>query len=630
MQAIKNVETQGSKDPYNQSGDNGDSHGAYQFNKNNYKNWATQYGVDPNDFSASAQNKVAYARIKDLKNQGLQPEEIAAKWNGAKVDQNTGKLTYVNPAYGVKFRSALQGSQATQNQQSSNPTGTETANASDGAAQNNQESILGKLVNFAFPIAGDVGADIQGKADKSPLQQLGDAGLSALWFAPGVGEGAEAAIRGAGLLGETGAKVAGQALGGVATGYASDISSKLSQGNTDAGSVLTPGIGTATGGLLGGALGKLGSKYSTDGVVNSVTDSNNAVLGNTKTGASKLEDSFSKDKNPGALLAQKGINISHEVNPDTVAYDVGTHASSLRDDANTLTDTLTEALKRVPGSTSATDLENSLINSAASKAPDKITASEQINLIKEEFSKIRSQYGKQLSPADLNELKKRAWNLSHFDAATTDLSRKTQRMIGNQLKTEVENSVDKANLPNIKGSDVKNMNEYIGQHLDAADHLVGKNGKGGLNGRKAPGGRLGDMLKSQAGTIVGGALGLPAGPAGALMGALAGHYGGKLLGKGVRFAESSPIKSAILKRMIQEDPEVVQKMIAYSKQTPQGLEAIKEQLAQKGINIFKGSTQKAKVSPRPGILDTLAKKSAKGLIVGSGARAGSAFNSQGQ
>lgn len=633
----KAIRQQESGGDYNAVGDNGESHGAYQFNKSNYQNWAKEQGQDPNDFSPVNQDKVAYTRIDNLLKQGRSPSEVAAIWNGAKLVN--GKYQAINPSYvdSVKNKYAtIVNSNPQPNQipanapEQSNPSnvlGTETANASTGTQPQNKESLLGKVLDFAFPILHDVNDDIKNKSftgsGKSLLQQAGDAGQSALWFIPGIGEGAEAAIKGAGLLGDVGAKVAGDALGGAATGYASDVASKLSSGDTNAGSVLTPGIGTATGGVLGGVLGKVASKYSKTGLIEDTAKSNNSILGQTKPGSSKLVESFSKDKNPGGLLAQKGINLSHEINPETVSYDVAQHAEGLRNDANTLTDTLTEALKRVPGSITATDLETDLINNITSKAPDKITANEQAQIIKDEFAKIRSQYGEQLSAADMNELKKRAWNLSHFDASTSNLTRNTQRLIGNNLKTSVENIATKAGLPEVQA-----MNEYIGQHLDAADHLLGKNGKGGLNGRKAPGGRLGDMLKSQAGTVLGGTVGLPAGPVGALIGALVGHYGGKVLGSGIRKIQSSPIKTAMLKRLIQEDPEIVQKIISYSKQTPEALQALKKQLGELGIDIFKGSTQKAKVNPPPSLLGKIANKSLKSGIITTGSKIGSQANYQ--
>lgn len=106
MRAIRQIESGGD---YNAVGDQdkGGSHGAYQWNKDNFKKQATALGLDPSDFSPANQNKVAYAHIKSLKDDGHDPEEIAALWNGAKVDPKSGKYTYVNPQYGERFRQAL-------------------------------------------------------------------------------------------------------------------------------------------------------------------------------------------------------------------------------------------------------------------------------------------------------------------------------------------------------------------------------------------------------------------------------------------------------------------------------------------------------------------------------------------
>lgn len=119
MRAIRSVETSGVKtDIYQASGDNGTSLGAYQWNNGktklaqgqlpaNFQSAAKQFGLDPTDFSPANQNKVAYAQISYFKNQGLTPNEIDAKWNGAKFDQATGTYSHVNPARLPLFQSAL-------------------------------------------------------------------------------------------------------------------------------------------------------------------------------------------------------------------------------------------------------------------------------------------------------------------------------------------------------------------------------------------------------------------------------------------------------------------------------------------------------------------------------------------
>lgn len=122
VKAIKNTESGGSKDPYNATGDDGDAKGAFQYNEKTgpgWKNLAKEFlGNENAIMDKSNQNKVTYYRVKKMKDEGKQPEEIAALWNGA-VKNGDGTFTYKNPDYGVKFRQNLdkeiammQGSQA--------------------------------------------------------------------------------------------------------------------------------------------------------------------------------------------------------------------------------------------------------------------------------------------------------------------------------------------------------------------------------------------------------------------------------------------------------------------------------------------------------------------------------------
>lgn len=118
LKVLRGIRTVESGGDYNAIGDNGASAGAFQWNNNQVKlqpgqmparflDHAKEAGVQVNDFSRASQNKVAYSIMKKWKDEGLQPEEIAAKWNGARKDPTTGRLTYVAPEYGVKFRKAL-------------------------------------------------------------------------------------------------------------------------------------------------------------------------------------------------------------------------------------------------------------------------------------------------------------------------------------------------------------------------------------------------------------------------------------------------------------------------------------------------------------------------------------------
>lgn len=118
VRALRSVESGGSKDPYNQYGDNGASLGAFQWNNNkiplkkgelpiNWKNDAQQFLNDANaPMTPGNQNKTMYFKVKARKDEGRMPDEIAALHNGAKKGAD-GRYEYINPEYGQKFRNAL-------------------------------------------------------------------------------------------------------------------------------------------------------------------------------------------------------------------------------------------------------------------------------------------------------------------------------------------------------------------------------------------------------------------------------------------------------------------------------------------------------------------------------------------
>ena len=254
MSALKKIESGGD---YNAVGDldREVSRGAYQFNKNNFQNWAKEYGLDPNDFSPANQNKLMYSRIKKQKDAGLEVEEIAALHNGAKKGPD-GRYTYINPQYGEKFRSALG---ATQTAQASTVGGTYTPppeikpfEAAAPQETKQEKGIVRKGVEFLFPILED--------KERTGLQTAADLGLSALTLVPGLGAaglGAKAGLLGGkvALKGLVPAFKGANALKGAAAGYGVDVLSNVSEGETGKGTLM-PGLGTVLGGAGGALLGR--------------------------------------------------------------------------------------------------------------------------------------------------------------------------------------------------------------------------------------------------------------------------------------------------------------------------------------------------------------------------------------
>lgn len=319
----------------------------------NFQNDAKQYGLDPTDFSPKNQDKVLYARIEGELKQGLAPSEIAAKQNGAKLVN--GKYVALSPEYAAaiqkNYTQLAQGTQPPQNAPTNPaaPAVAEAAGPTPAPQSLGQQAlgVAGKVGDFFFPAVKDVYNDVTGKNSgtdyKTPLQQVGDVGMSALSLVPGIGEAGDL-VKGGALLakGAEGADLAASAakaakVGGeisqaskavpavvqgaksagliskigkdAALGYGMDVSQKLGQGNTNAQSVLTPGLGTLTGGALGAGgalLDKVGDSVGAR-VVNSLIK--------------PLKKDFSYGKNPGRAVAEEGI-VGNSL--DDLASNIGT------------------------------------------------------------------------------------------------------------------------------------------------------------------------------------------------------------------------------------------------------------------------------------------------------------------
>lgn len=116
---IKGLETQGHPNPYSAVGDGGASLGAFQWNNGKEplqpgqlpKNWqldAKTYLGDSNaQMTPANQNKVAYSKIKQWKDEGRTPEEIDALWNGAHKDVATGLYVHNSIDRQQAFRKAV-------------------------------------------------------------------------------------------------------------------------------------------------------------------------------------------------------------------------------------------------------------------------------------------------------------------------------------------------------------------------------------------------------------------------------------------------------------------------------------------------------------------------------------------
>lgn len=86
--AIKKAETGDSPDAYQQHGASGEF-GAYQFMPDTYKDYAKRYLGNANaDPSVENQNKIAYSFVKEKKDAGFTPAQIASMWNAGEKKPN--------------------------------------------------------------------------------------------------------------------------------------------------------------------------------------------------------------------------------------------------------------------------------------------------------------------------------------------------------------------------------------------------------------------------------------------------------------------------------------------------------------------------------------------------------------
>lgn len=566
--AIRQVESKGNFTAKGKSGE----HGAYQFMPDTWKAYSAEAGINVplEQATPEQQNEVAYKKIKQWKDQGLNVGQIASSWNAgpgkpnAYIEGNKG-----TNEYGAQYDTAKYAKDvATQYQTFKGQTpeapqgGTAIAHAAGGAPEQpeEQKGFLEKAVDFAFPIIGDIKNVIEGDNTKTPGQILGDTALSALWFVPGLGAAGSVATKVGGgiltkMLGQGGARLAGNVAAGGAVGYGADVATGLSQGES-LGEAAKPGLGTVFGAGTAGVLSRLGTRYSVPKIMEKTAQYNEEALGATKKGAKLLARSADYGKNPGTFLAQKGINLRQLVNPKTVKYETVETQGKLWDDVNRLEEVGNDALKNTGVTIPLKQVERQVIESITQNKQlgDKLLIPDAIEFAKRELNKARLQFGDKIPLDVLNRIKQGQWQLSKFDATTPTMTLQMHRLLGNAFKTVVEKEGTKAGVPGIA-----EFNSYIGNHLDAIKALENMNGNAGK------GGRLGDLLEQTAFTTIGGGAGafMGGGPLGMLLGGLAGHYVGGLSAATTRKIMSGPLKNYILKRAQQEEPEAVQKLLNF-------------------------------------------------------------------
>lgn len=539
--SIRKVE---SNHDYNAVGDSGESHGAYQFNKDNFNTWAQQYGLDPNDMSPVNQDRVAYTRINDLLEKGLKPSEVAAIWNGAKAT-STGYQA-INPQYVEKVKSAYtnyynESSGYITEPVLSKPTGKPVEPIQPGIGQElvQRGQDIGSAISRSVsgeinPISGvlQVGGAIGGA--------IGDIVGKGLELIPGVKDIENLISEGVGRLAQTSV---GQSVVKEINNFREthpELADDIGAGfNIVTAIPILRGLG-AVGKLATTGVAKSLEGFAEKGITKDLTE----VLSRTVKGRdflAKEGDSFVKDAIVGERLLpeiQGGKYIT-----DGVVSDIKSRLSALE------TQQLEPALRKITQSgaspvVSIAQVRNEAIRSAQQALEGTQAEEVVINKINKLFDRaanssktILSNGEPYLKLEDANFFKRQARKgVSMFDFGSKDAG----AYVGHAYMKAIEDIATQNGF-----GDVAAINQKMAQLIRAKDALAAINGKPvkmGFLGKGIHEGLAG--AATIVGETVGDVTGVPF--AGALAGRGAGHYAARLaekkLGGGV-------LKRAILKRL---------------------------------------------------------------------------------
>lgn len=448
--AIRQTESGGDFNAVGQSGERG----GYQFTKPTWQGWAQKHLGDANaQLTPENQNKVAYSQIKEWKDQGYNPGQIASLWNSGSPDP-TGKVgvnkygvNYDTPSYVNKVVGTYK--------QFKGQMGTQTANAAQTTPQPIQQPVeqqkaplmqrigdtadtifgggkIGEYIgkNIARGTYGDtiqkmvVGQDLNPEAEAmveagpTKKQLLGDVARVGLNFAPIGRLSAGLSSR----LAQEGVKrsnLLGNVATGAGVGYGFESANSVREGGT---ATPQPGLETA----IGAAIPLAGPVLRTAG--NLVGKSAKFATGQA-TGLN--QDTISQIlKTPEAFSGTARANIDRAGLASNVLGDI-----TKRQKALSTTGAAYEPLRNAPGfvnvpkDTIKTTLEKYGFKLKGNKI---IATAESRPMAKSDIKQIEdfiSQYGKsiKISNSAFFNAKERLSQLSKYEQGRADTARSLAR-----------------------------------------------------------------------------------------------------------------------------------------------------------------------------------------------------------
>jgi len=572
--AIRRTE---SSDNFTSEGQSGE-YGAYQFTKDFWEENAPKYlGEQYKDFNyenltPENQNKVAYHRVKELKDQGYKPDQIAGIWNHGSPDYqnavgvNKYGVAYDTPAYVNKVRQEYE--KLKQEQPVAQPIteipkkegfGSKLARGfvkpfvkgglslSKAIFPNRELSIAGQKLENAYTSRGE---DVQ---INSPKEALGTALSAGATFAGGEGL---ASLAG-GLKGAVVPALAKGALAGLEVGALQGAGESLQNDDKFGKTLLKTAEGGAIGAATGGVLGGLGAganvavKLAQKGSINNVVqDSIGKEVDNLLTSNKSLAKAvkFAKDNNTDIATHIKspdvfsGLKVENgKINPDEAISTIQDKIDAAHDIKSKILPELDRvisptkkeeiraaALNSISGTTTPADEQSlvSAINRQIDALPEEMTLEQQ--------DKYRAIFRK-----------------AARDARGLQKSDSEYAALENAFRNNIFSKTEK--LPYNTNGEYSALQQYQ-KDLIATKDFLDKN----LRRETVKGGRLNKYIARSIGAIAG----TPHGILGTILGS---EVGGVLSDIIVNNQLGNSIKMKLI-RQVTDDPEVIQLAEQFLKQ----------------------------------------------------------------
>ncbi len=400
--------------------------------------------------------------------------------------------------------------------------------------------------NVQLPLLGNFNIPAQKPGVAGAKQIAGDAAKSGSYlYAPGAAAGvAKTVPQAIGKSALQGAKAGAAGSGLYSAGQS--LQENKSLGNVALDAAKGAAVGAVAGGVLAGSTSAAvigGSK-----VVNAFQNSNpltkravrqlegtyDEIFTGTKAAKKAFDKSTARGKTPAKFLAEHGVIVGVK----NGKIDANTAIEKVRQNAEPLENILDDILKTKDAALpEANRISLDIISRKAKQAlntePNKASGnlSKMFQQVDDVVAELKNQFGDSVDLSTLNAIKRGQWAQTGFDATRPKFSSDVNYKIGSAAKNTLEEVIEEA--------DIKELNRYLGDHLDAIKNLEK------VNGNAVKGGRLGNYAARTLGAIVG----AKAGPVGSIAGALGGDVVANIMQNNYI---ASPIKRMLLQRVMSE------------------------------------------------------------------------------